>query len=215
MKIATSFFIFKKIKNKPFFKIVKKWITLRPTHYKGTQWVWLSQWVDNSEAMPRCFHKSSFPHIEVLLLFLYRTLIFVFNHVLLHVDCLLLLTYFLLIYVCFYFVLTFALWLIVTFPFVGLSEVLFGLGFERLEQLIPDVISATEKTDLAAHVKEGYLMLFLYLPSTFGTEFTPFIGAIIPSILKVCKKNNILYDLMYEILPLISVRSFFISGLAL
>lgn len=60
-----------------------------------------------------------------------------------------------------------------------------GLGFDRLSQLMPDVISATEKTDIAAHVKEGYLMLYLYLPSTFGAEFTPFVGDIIPSILKV------------------------------
>ncbi|XP_028418070.1 LOW QUALITY PROTEIN: eIF-2-alpha kinase activator GCN1-like, partial [Dendronephthya gigantea] len=66
----------------------------------------------------------------------------------------------------------------------GLSEVLCGLGFERLSQLMPDVISATERADIAAHIKEGYLMLYLYLPSTFGTEFTPFVGDIIPSILK-------------------------------
>ena len=51
---------------------------------------------------------------------------------------------------------------------------------------MPDVIAATEKTGLPAHIKEGYLMLYLYLPSTFGAEFTPFIGDIIPSILKVC-----------------------------
>ncbi|CAB4017482.1 eIF-2-alpha kinase activator GCN1-like, partial [Paramuricea clavata] len=66
----------------------------------------------------------------------------------------------------------------------GLSEVLCGLGFDRLSQLMPDVIAATEKTNLPAHIKEGYLMLYLYLPSTFGAEFTPFIGDIIPSILK-------------------------------
>jgi hypothetical protein len=69
---------------------------------------------------------------------------------------------------------------------LGLSEVLCGLGFDRLSQLMPDVIAATEKTNLPAHIKEGYLMLYLYLPSTFGAEFTPFIGDIIPSILKVC-----------------------------
>lgn len=76
-------------------------------------------------------------------------------------------------------------------PPVGLSEVLYGLGFERLAHLMPDVISTTEKSDLAAHVKEGYLMLYLYLPSTFGAEFTPFIGAIIPSILKVCNCGSL------------------------
>ncbi|XP_046839578.1 eIF-2-alpha kinase activator GCN1-like isoform X2 [Xenia sp. Carnegie-2017] len=66
----------------------------------------------------------------------------------------------------------------------GLSEVLYGLGFHRLCEIMPEVISTTEKIDLPAHIREGYLMLYLYLPSTFGDRFMSFVGKIIPSILK-------------------------------
>ena len=68
----------------------------------------------------------------------------------------------------------------------GLAEVLHGLGSDRLEKLMPDVIETTSKEDLAPHVREGYLMLYIYLPATFGEEFVVYIGRIIPSLLKVC-----------------------------
>ena len=68
---------------------------------------------------------------------------------------------------------------------VGLGEVLCSLGTQRLEKLMPEVIATTERTELAPHVREGYLMLYIYLPSTFKDDFIPFVGPVIPSILKV------------------------------
>jgi len=50
---------------------------------------------------------------------------------------------------------------------------------------MPDVIGTTMKTDLAPNIRDGYLMLFIYLPATFGEDFTDYIGPIIPPILKV------------------------------
>lgn len=50
---------------------------------------------------------------------------------------------------------------------------------------MPDVISTTEKTELAPHVREGYLMLYIYLPGTFREEFTEYIGPILSSIIQV------------------------------
>lgn len=67
----------------------------------------------------------------------------------------------------------------------GLSEVLFALGQERLDKLMPDVITTTMKTELSPNIRDGYLMLYIYLPSTFGEDFTEYIGPIIPPILKV------------------------------
>lgn len=68
---------------------------------------------------------------------------------------------------------------------LGLAEVLFALGQERLDKLMPDVIATTMKTELSPNIRDGYLMLYIYLPSTFGEDFTEYIGPIIPPILKV------------------------------
>ena len=59
------------------------------------------------------------------------------------------------------------------------------MGTNRLEKLMPEVISTTERVDLAPHVREGYLMLYIYLPSTFKDDFIPFVEPVIPSVLKV------------------------------
>jgi len=66
----------------------------------------------------------------------------------------------------------------------GLGEVLCALGTAKLEKLMPEVISTTERTELAPHVREGYLMLYIYLPSTFKDDFIPWVGPVIPSVLK-------------------------------
>ena len=50
---------------------------------------------------------------------------------------------------------------------------------------MPEVISTTSRLELLPHVREGYLMLYIYLPSTFKEDFVPYIGSILPSILKV------------------------------
>ncbi|XP_029194337.2 eIF-2-alpha kinase activator GCN1-like [Acropora millepora] len=66
----------------------------------------------------------------------------------------------------------------------GLGEVLCALGTSKLESLMPEVISTTERPDLAPHIREGYLMLYIYLPSTFKDDFIPWVGPVIPSVLK-------------------------------
>lgn len=71
---------------------------------------------------------------------------------------------------------------------------------------MPEVISTTERTELAPHVREGYLMLYIYLPSTFKDDFIPFVGPVIPSVLKVTllftpniKKHNSPYSFTYRL----------------
>jgi hypothetical protein len=49
----------------------------------------------------------------------------------------------------------------------------------------PEIISTAERTDIAPHVKDGYIMMFIYMPVVFTSEFTPYIGQIINPILKV------------------------------
>ncbi|XP_077511063.1 lethal (3) 80Fj [Amblyomma americanum] len=72
----------------------------------------------------------------------------------------------------------------------GLSEVLGGLGVEKLQTLMPEIISTAERTDIAPHVKDGYIMMFIYLPGVFQKEFTPYISQIINPILKALADEN-------------------------
>ncbi|XP_066249177.1 stalled ribosome sensor GCN1 [Euwallacea similis] len=72
----------------------------------------------------------------------------------------------------------------------GLSEVVGGLGVEKLHKLMPEIISIAERTDIAPHVKDGYIMMFIYMPSVFTVEFTRYIGQIINPILKALADEN-------------------------
>lgn len=72
----------------------------------------------------------------------------------------------------------------------GLAEVMAGLGVEKLEKLMPEIVATASKVDIAPHVRDGYIMMFNYLPITFGDKFTPYVGPIIPCILKVCSKTE-------------------------
>ena len=72
----------------------------------------------------------------------------------------------------------------------GLSEVMGGLGLERLEKFIPEIIETAERTDIAPHVKDGYIMLFIYLPMVFTQDFTKYIGRIINPVLKALADEN-------------------------
>ncbi|RWS09505.1 Translational activator GCN1-like protein [Dinothrombium tinctorium] len=72
----------------------------------------------------------------------------------------------------------------------GLSEVMGGLGLERLDKLMPEIIMTAERNDIAPHVKDGYIMLFIYLPMVFTKDFTPYIGRIINPVLKALADEN-------------------------
>ncbi|XP_055908453.1 eIF-2-alpha kinase activator GCN1 [Eupeodes corollae] len=72
----------------------------------------------------------------------------------------------------------------------GLSEVVGGLGVEKLHKLMPEIIATAERTDIAPHVKDGYIMMFIYMPGAFPKEFTPYIGQIITPILKALADEN-------------------------
>uniref|UniRef100_A0A8C4T4N2 GCN1 activator of EIF2AK4 n=1 Tax=Erpetoichthys calabaricus TaxID=27687 RepID=A0A8C4T4N2_ERPCA len=72
----------------------------------------------------------------------------------------------------------------------GLAEVLAGLGVEKLDKLMPDIVATASKVDIASHVRDGYIMMFIYLPVTFGDKFTPYVGPIIPCILKALADEN-------------------------
>ncbi|KAI0343486.1 ARM repeat-containing protein [Trametopsis cervina] len=63
----------------------------------------------------------------------------------------------------------------------GLSEVLAGLGMERMEGLLPDIIANAQSP--RSTVREGFMSLLVFLPATFGTRFSPHLPKIIAPIL--------------------------------
>ncbi|KAJ7600549.1 armadillo-type protein [Mycena floridula] len=63
----------------------------------------------------------------------------------------------------------------------GLSEVLSGLGMERLEGLLPDILVNAQSP--RPTVREGFMSLLVFLPATFGTRFQPHLPKIIAPIL--------------------------------
>jgi hypothetical protein len=63
----------------------------------------------------------------------------------------------------------------------GLSEVLSGLGMERMEGLLPDIIINAQSPK--STVREGFMSLLVYLPATFGVRFQPHLPKIIAPIL--------------------------------
>jgi len=63
----------------------------------------------------------------------------------------------------------------------GLSEVLSSLGMERLESLLPDIITNAQSP--RSNVREGFMSLLVFLPATFGTRFQPHLPKIIAPIL--------------------------------
>ena len=74
---------------------------------------------------------------------------------------------------------------------VGLAEVSGGMGLADLHKLMPTLINTTERIDIPSHVRDGYVMMYIYLPSVFKDDFKQYVGPIIPSILLVCTLDNV------------------------
>ncbi|KAJ3106530.1 translational activator of GCN4 [Phlyctochytrium planicorne] len=64
----------------------------------------------------------------------------------------------------------------------GLSEVLAGIGIQRMIGLLPDIIN--NAMSIRPFVREGFMTLLVYLPTTFGDAFQPHLASIIPPILR-------------------------------
>ncbi|KAI8616178.1 armadillo-type protein [Chytriomyces sp. MP71] len=64
----------------------------------------------------------------------------------------------------------------------GLSEILAGAGIPRLESLLSDILNNAMSP--RTYVREGFITLLVFLPATFGDAFQPYIGSIIPPILR-------------------------------
>ena len=57
-----------------------------------------------------------------------------------------------------------------------------GLGEEKMHKLMPEIIQTAERMDIAPHVKDGYIMMFIYMPGVFPEQFRPYIGQVFKTI---------------------------------
>ncbi|ETE58940.1 Translational activator GCN1, partial [Ophiophagus hannah] len=116
-------------------------------------------------------------------------------------------------------------WLMETLTYEQSSVDRSGAAQEKLEKLMPEIVATASKVDIAPHVRDGYIMMFNYLPITFGEKFTPYVGPIIPCILKaLADENEFVRDTalragqriisMYSSVQLLGDLLFHISGLA-
>lgn len=63
----------------------------------------------------------------------------------------------------------------------ALSEVICGLGIDKLEELLPTILANAASPK--SHIRAGYMPLLLFLPVCFGSQFSPYLNRIIPPIL--------------------------------
>lgn len=70
----------------------------------------------------------------------------------------------------------------------ALSEVLFGLGLSKLEDLLPSILQGANSSK--SFVREGYMPMLLYLPVCFGSQFSPYLNQTIPPILNGLADTN-------------------------
>lgn len=63
----------------------------------------------------------------------------------------------------------------------ALSEVMYGLGLLKLEELLPTILSYCVSSK--PWIREGFMPLLLYLPACFGPSLSPYLKKIIPTVL--------------------------------
>lgn len=74
----------------------------------------------------------------------------------------------------------------------AISEVVGALGLSKLDSFMEQIIVTIDDPKLEPHVKDGYLMLFIYFPIVMKEDFSPYIGLIIAPVL-----NGLAEDVEY------------------
>ncbi|OMJ22814.1 Translational activator GCN1 [Smittium culicis] len=70
----------------------------------------------------------------------------------------------------------------------ALSEVLHGIGIEKLDGLMPRILEGCNSE--SAKIRDGFMLLILYLPSTFSDDFIVYLSKVISPVLKSLADEN-------------------------
>lgn len=70
----------------------------------------------------------------------------------------------------------------------ALSEVIFGLGLTKLEEMLPQLLQGANSSK--SFTREGFMPMMLYLPVCFGSQFAPYLTQTIPPILNGLADTN-------------------------
>lgn len=65
----------------------------------------------------------------------------------------------------------------------AIAEVVGALGLTKLDSFMEQIIMTIDDPRLEPHIKDGYLMLFIYFPIVMRDDFSPYIGLIIGPVL--------------------------------
>ena len=66
----------------------------------------------------------------------------------------------------------------------GLCEVVKVMGTTKLEQLVKEAVGISGRIDIPSATRDGYLLLFVFLPPVFGDDFAHHVVTVIPAILR-------------------------------
>lgn len=72
----------------------------------------------------------------------------------------------------------------------GLAETIAAFGEEYLDASMPDILSITANPNSDPYVRDGYLLLFIYLPIVLRDRFVNFLAPSVPPLLLSLSDEN-------------------------
>uniref|UniRef100_A0A0N4ZKM4 Translational activator GCN1 n=1 Tax=Parastrongyloides trichosuri TaxID=131310 RepID=A0A0N4ZKM4_PARTI len=72
----------------------------------------------------------------------------------------------------------------------GLSEIYYGIGENSLDDIMPQIVAKLDQPNLPPHVRDGFTLMYIYLPLVFQHKFIPYLSQVIPSILRGLSDEN-------------------------
>ncbi|CEF63781.1 Translational activator GCN1 [Strongyloides ratti] len=72
----------------------------------------------------------------------------------------------------------------------GLSEIYYGIGENSLDDIMPQIVNKLNQPNLPPNVRDGFTLMYIYLPLVFQQKFIPYLSQVIPSILRGLSDEN-------------------------